>query len=440
MYISFGKEQPERIVDRTYSTISVCSSSNSISSIIGSVTAYITEYFKSKFPDSFFKDTYISSTMAASAIKKDYGDVKKRPYLFVQPQFDLSPGIMNELPLLFTDTSWVFLKNLRKNYNLVFEDNDTGVRVFNGFKRTKISYRLGIKVNSEIQGWNTISYIDQNFQTNGWFYLNNVYLNNQVPQFIIENMVKRLGLDLNEPLDREQFQQYLLKYSFNGIEEVKDMSTGNNRYVYKYPVNILINYPDMSNQNKTMRNNVIQNSQIEFTITAELWTPSMFILELDSMERFKNLPPINPKKYEEDGKYRFSLIMNQDYIPYSKYGRNLLMKRNFIPEVNVEYDEIDLKPVMPINVFKACNILKEFKIPMSKLFTVDLYINGNKLFDEMYSVDEKDFILKTKNPMKNTTYTVTIYADMEILNKINILMEENKELTKELKEYLLTLK
>lgn len=73
---------------------------------------------------------------------------------------------------------------------------------------------------------------------------------------------------------------------------------------------------------------------------------------------------------------------------------------------------------------------------MSKVFTVDLYINGRMVFPDVYKVDEKQLVLKTYSPMKNTTYTVVVYADMEVLNKINILMQENKEFNKELKEFL----
>lgn len=429
----------EKIVNKQYSTISVCSSANSLSSIIGSVTSYITEYFKSKFPEKYFKETYISTTMAASAIQKDYFDVKKRPYLFIQPQFDLSPGIMGELPMLFTDTSWIYLKKLRKNYNLIFEDSTTGIRIFNSFKRTKINFRIGIRVNSELQGWNAISYIDQNFQTNGWFFLNKVFLQTQVPPFIIQNIANRLGYNLNEPLDKEKMEEFMMQYSYNGIYQTKDLSSGNDRFMYKYPVNILINYPDMSTQNRNMRQNIIQNSQIEFNISAELWTPATFIMELDTMERFKNIKLINPTEYE-DSQYRFSLIMNEDYIPYTKDNRNILFRRNFIPEVNVAYDEVDLKSVLPLNVNKACELLKKYYIKMSKVFTIDLYINGRLVFPENYELDEKNLILKTKNPMANTTYTLVMYADMGILNKINYYMGEDSEKNKELENYLKELK
>lgn len=440
MNVSFGDaSKPDKIVNMKYSTISVCSSSNSLSSIIGSVTSYITEYFKSKFPDNYFKETYISTTMAASAIQKEYFDVKKRPYLFIQPQFDLTEGTMGQLPLLFTDTSWVYIKNLKSNYNLIFEDGETGIRIFNAFKRTKITFRIGIRVNSEMQGWNAVSYIDQNFQSNGFFYLNKIFLQTQVPPFIIQNIANRLNYDLTDPVGRERMEDFMMQYSYNGIYLTKDLATGNDRFMYRYPANILINYPDMSNQNRNMRQNVTQNSQIEFTITAELWTPAMFIMELDNMERFKNIKLVNPSSYE-DGQYRFSLVLNEDYIPYTKDKRNIIMRRNFLPEVNVEYDEIDLKDVLPLNVHKACEFLKMFNIKMSKVFTIDLYINGKLLFPDLYSVDEKDLILKTNNPMINTTYTVVCYADMGILNRINTLMGENYENSKELEEYLKELK
>lgn len=431
---------PKMVKDRTYSTISVCSSTTSLSSIIGSVTAYMIEFFKSKFPEEFFKDVYVSTTMAANAIKQDYFSVHKRPYLFVQPQYDLSPGIIQQMPRFFEDTSWIYLKNLRQNYNLIFEDSEVGIRVFNAFQRTKITYKFGIRVNSEIQGWNTISYINQNFENNGFYYINRVFIDNQLPPFITENIARRLGFDLTNPIDSEKMQQYMLKYSFNGIEEKTDLSTGNNRYMYRYPVNILVNYPDVSNSNKNMRNNITQNSIVEFNIIAELWTPSMFIMEMDNIERFKNIPLINPKEYD-DGKYRFSLIMNEDYIPYNKDHMNMIVKRNFLPEVNVEYDELDLKPVLPLNVQKAVIKLREYHIPVTKAFKLDLYINGKKLFEENYKIHPDDLILKTSNPMKNTTYTLVLYADMEILNKINLLMQNDTiDHTKELDEYLKSLK
>jgi len=438
--ITFGDPgREEQIVNQTYSTISVCSSSNALSSIIGSVTSYMTEYFKSKFPDKYFKETYISTTMAASAIQKDYFEPKKRPYLFVQPQFDLSEGYMGQLPLLFTDTSWIYLKKLKKNYNLIFEDESTGIRIFNSFKRTKIQFRIGIRVNSELQGWNCLSYIDQNFQTNGYFFLNKIFLQTQVPPFIISNIANRLNYDLSDPADKERMEDFMMQYSYNGIYLTKDLSTGNDRFMFKYPANILVNYPDMSNNNRNLRQNVIQNSQIEYSITAELWTPATFIMELDNMERFKNIKLQQPEDYD-DGMYRFSLIMNEDYIPYTKNRRNLLFRRNFLPEVNVEYDELDLKSVLPTNVHKVCDLLNKYKIKMSKVFDIDLYINGKLVDPEVYSFDEKEFILKTKDPMSNTTYTVVCYADMGIVNKINDLMGEDSLSEKELDKFMQDLK
>jgi hypothetical protein len=443
MQIFLGDQLPSNkfVRNQLYSTASICSSSSSISSIIGSVASCITEFFKSKFPNGFFKDTYISSTMAASAIKKDYGTVKKRPYLFIQPQFDLNEGIMQQVPMLINDMSYAYLKDFRRNYHMIFEDDETGIRIFNNYQRTKIDFRIGIRVNSEMQGWNTISYISQNFQNGGYFYLNRISLYNMIPEYIIQNIAKRKGWNLNEPLDKEEMNQYMLKHSFNSIDCVRDPSSGNDRYMGINMVNILLNYPDMSNQNRQMRNNVVQNSQIEFNIVAELWTPAVFILEMDNIERFKNIPLVNPYEYHDDGKYRFSLVINEDYIPYSKFGRNMIMRRNFLPEVNVEYDEIDLKPVLPLNIYKACSLLEQNGIKMSKCFTVDLYINGRIVFPEAYKVEEKDLILKTYYPMKNTTYTVVVYADMEILNKINLLLDTDKpEIKKELEEFLKDLK
>lgn len=439
MNLIFGNRGDKFIKNREYNTISLCSSFNSVSSIIGSVTSYITEYFKSKFPANFFKETYISTSMAASAIKKDYFTVKQRPYLFVQPTFDLSPGVMNDLPQTWFDTSWAFLGDLRHNYNMVFQDEENGVRIFNQFRRNKISFKFGIRVNSEIQGWNTIQYIDQNFQTNGVFFLNKVFLNTNIPNYIIRNIARRLNYNLEDALDRERFQQYLLKYSYNGIEAVTDLSTGNLAYIYKYPVNILVHYPDMSNNNKNMRNNIIQNSQVEYNIEAELWVPSLFILEFDNMERFKDLKLSEPDELD-DGKYRFSLVINEDYIPYSKDYKNLLIRRNFIPEVNTKHDQVDLKEVIPMEVKKVCEILSENRIPFSKVFLIDLYINGRIVMPENFDVDDKSFILTTYNPLTNTAYTVVMYADMEVLNKINILMDGTEEEKKELKEFIKELK
>ena len=62
-----------------------------------------------------------------------------------------------------------------------------------------------------------------------------------------------------------------------------------------------------------------------------------------------------PTDYE-DGTYRFSLVMNEDYIPYTKDGRNILIRRNFLPEVNVEYDKnlSDIEPSLYLVLADLC--------------------------------------------------------------------------------------
>lgn len=419
--------------------ITLCKATTSLTSTISAVTSVMTTYFKSKFPEDYFKQTYISTSMAAQVIGKDYYQVQQRPYLFVQPQFDLSNGVMNELPLWHT-ASWYILNNMRENYQMIFEDVESGIRIFTIPNRIKINFNTGIRLNTELQAWNCLNYIKQNFESTGFYYLNNVNISNEIPKFIIRNICQRLNWNINNKYDREKLQEYLLKHSFNAIEETIDMSTGNTSWFYNHPENILINYVDQATSDKTMRDRIVQLSQVNFNFTAEVWIPGHFLIELDKKERFNHFPLISerPDEFNKDTNFKFTSIINVDYIPYEKQQKKLIVKRNFIPDVNVEYDQLDLKLVMPYGLMNIYNYLKNNDIKLNDLFIIDVYINGRMIDKSLYRIDYKDFILNTYNPMLNTTYTVIIYADMDVFNKIDLLMNKNNE--KELQGYLKYLK
>lgn len=283
-------------------TITLCKSITSVSSIVGSVTSVITEFYKSKFPENYFKKVHISTSLSANSLQKDYYQLQERPYLFIQPQYDLSDGVMNQLPLWHT-ASWYVLNDMDSNYTKIFEDVETGIRIYTIPNRIKITFNTGIRVNTEIQAWNVLAYLKQNFESNGFYYLNDVFLANTVPKFIIENICNRIGLDFNSPRDREKLQKYLLQNSKNAIEEVTDLSTGNPSWVYKSPRNILVNYLDLAQNDKQMNNRSVIQNQITFSLTAELWVPGHFIVQFDNKERFKNMPFVEFNPYVKDDRH-----------------------------------------------------------------------------------------------------------------------------------------
>jgi len=393
--------------------VSICRASSTLSNIIGGVTAFASNYFVNTFPKNYFKKVYISDNLNFRNLRYKFPKQEK-PYIFIQPTFELGNTFIEQLPAWHNPTIVVF-KNKKRNYRMIFNDPEHNIAIYTVPNRIKINYVVGMKFQTQMAAWNVLNYLNQNFDAGGYSYANRINLQAELPKIILVNICKILGLDYNNGTDREKLDDYLMKYSLNSITENINLSTGNPSFMYNYITNILINYPDLATSEKQYRNLIMNHAQVNFNFSCELWAPASFIVDFGCS--------YNDFQYNvensTDTKFKFNLIIEKDFIPDHIDEKIRLFKRDFVPDVNVEYDNLDITNLFKPDMVKVITALKKYNVDLNKVFDVILSINGNILGKTHYRCNFNDMTLKTYTPMMNTTYRLYLYANLEILNKVN---------------------
>jgi hypothetical protein len=408
-------------------TIVRCESTTTFSSIVGSLTSFASSFFINNFPKGFFKKVFISESLNSTNMDDDK-DVQKysTPYLVIKPEMAMDNTYMEVLPYWYNAYHYIAEGSRRKEYYPIIQDHDNGIYIYSIPTRMKVNFDVRIKVPTTMFMYNTLHAIQTKFETGGFNYINNVRMQTEVPKVMMINLAETLGYNLDNMEEREKFNEYIAENSLNGIEENINLSTGNNNYAFNFVSNILVNYPSNAQGDKNIKNLVVDNTIVSFEFSMELWIPNRYILELPNnrqelTQEFENS--------EDAEKFKFNIVVNKDYILPKIDNKHLIKRKSFLPDVNVEYDELNFSPIINQEVKDVVNVLIDKKLFREDLFEV-LVMCGNKhLPKSEYEVDYKNMILKTKRPMSNTTYTILVYGYLDKLNYVSNLLHK-KELDK----------
>lgn len=405
----------------TEKSVALCKASSSISTIIGGISSFIHDYYMSKFPKNYFRKTYISGSLNSTNLKSTLFPSMYKPYLAIQPQFELGNTFMSTIPLWHTANYYIF-KNKAMNYRLIFNDTELGIRIYSIPNRIKTNFNTLIKVETQMKAYDLLNYVNQNFEENGYNFINKVRLPAEIPKIFMVNICKKLGLNFNDKNDREKLRFYLNQHSLGAIEETILNSTGNSAFMYNYTTNLLLNYPDLASHEKSMINLVIKDASVRFQIGCELWIPGTFILEIDNKNDI--VYDIQDNGLEDD-RYKFNLVFDYSELP-NKIGNLTFLKRaSYLTELNKDVDELDLKHILTDEIINVLNEIKKNGGHIDNYIDFRIYLNNQILLKTDYEIDYSNFILKTKNPVNNRTYHIAIYVDLYILNKISQLMIDN---------------
>lgn len=396
-------------------TIVKCETTSTFSSVIGNITAFATEFFKGKFPPGYFKKVIISEELN-NIIMSEEKDVIKypHPYMVIRPELDLDNTFTQTLPKWYNDTHYVPKHSLRdKGMYSVLRDEEREIYIYCVPTRIKINFNVRIKLATVMAMYNLVQTIRNTFIRETYEYLNEVRLQTELPKKLILTLAKFLDYNLSDSGDRESFIKYLNKNSLQGIEENINMSTGNSMYAFNYIVNILSSYPESPQFNKNIKNLVVEDTSVDFMFSFDLWIPNRFFMELPNNSIDEQII------YEEDDKFKYNLVLDVHYILPKIENKNLLIKKSFIPDVNVEYDELKFSSILNKELKEVLQLLKNENALSEDIFKV-IVMCGNKLLPrELYKIDYENFVVKTYFPMINTTYTLLVYGDLETLNEIS---------------------
>lgn len=397
-------------------TIINCKATTTFSSILGSLTSFSSAYFINKFPAGFFKKVWISESF--NSINMDDSDVQKynTPFVAFKPELSFDSQFTETLPYWYTSTRYIANGSRRLGYYPVLQDHENKIYIYAIPSRMKVNFNIKIKVPTAMFMYNTMHYIQSNFQIGDFEFVNDVRLQTEVPKILMINLAETLGFDMKTVEGREVFNNYLAEKSLNGITENINMSTGNNNYAFNFATNILTGFPEVVQGDKNIKNLIVDNGIISFMYSMELWIPNKFIIELPN-----NRQELTTEYNESDdgNKYKFNLVVNKDFILNMVGEKHLLMKKSFLPDVNVEYDELNFSSIINKEVKDVVNYMTDKKMNVENFFEVRIMCDNKYLEKGEYEIDYKNFMIKTKRPMYNTTYTLVIYGHLKELNSIS---------------------
>jgi hypothetical protein len=391
-----------------------CRASTSISSLIGNMTGFLRFFLNSKFPEGFFKDTYIEGSLAEIKMEENESVHKlSKPTLIMAANYTGSTGHMDLLPRWHNSQYFIF-KNPRKKYNPVLYDNVNDIYMYSIPDRIRIDYNIRIVLPTQMYAYNILHYVKQNFDIGGKFFYNDVRLETEIPKYYTKIIEQRLGLDLSTGEGQETLEDYLLRNSYNGITEKVNLSTGNKAYPYNHGTNMLIEFPELPTIESDDNQQIREKAVVTFPVSIECWSHSNYILELKG-----KIPDVPPEFPDAEGTVRYDFYVPTEFIKEQYDNMHLLKYKPFVPDVNTEVDILDFSPVVQSEVK---NVIREMiinKIDIDKVLKVKVLIDNKELLESSFEVDWKEMTLATKDPMMNVTYTLMLYGNLKSLNLVN---------------------
>jgi hypothetical protein len=400
------------------SNILACRASSTISSIMGNITGIVKEHLQTRFPAGYIKNVIINTTQASTNMADNGDNVfnKTLPMMSLRPNFDINAdNLFGSLP--YWHNAWEHIyKNPRYNYRGVFFNDQDGYYIYSIPDRISFSFDVKVMVSSYMQKIDLVNFIRQVYNINGYYYLNGIPLETQVPNLFISILMQQMGTDVNNPDSLQKFNDYLKQFSSGYLNPKKNLSNGNTMYSYRYFSNILCKMSDLNVDDTDKVGQIDNNSTVSFRFTTELWVPANFILETTALEA----PPTNlqqdPLLTTDTG---FSISFTGRIAPAQTMGNlSLLINQSYITDVNVAVDELDITDLFNSQVSGVIGYNIDTSIDNWSMFDIIVTQDSKQLVkDTDFTFDWNTLTLRTINPLYNMTYNVSIYVDLRKLNE-----------------------
>lgn len=416
------------------SNLSSTVASANISNIIGGEASFVYSYFQSKFPDKFFNDTYISQELNSFKFGNPF-PVQRLPLLAMGSEFELEESSLGPIQRQYT-TMYTVRNDKERYYRKIFNDEENNVYMYSVDNRAILKHNFAIKLQTQAQAWNVVNYINQNFETAGKVFLNNIRLPAVLPNNFIFNICEHFGWDINNPdpsiaeSARESLRAYLIEYGLGGITEQINPETGNISYMYDYTTNLMLSYPDNAAHEASITDLVVKNAIVRYQITSEFWFPASFIIDFDS--QFKLVPKVDDTGLS-NLKTKFSIVLQKDLIPHvTDKGFKYIRQARYTPDLNNKVDIINISTFFDKAIFNIIKIGKKYNFDIRKLVSFIMYKNNIPLSEDDYEVDLDKLEIKVNEPTRNDNYTLVLYGDLKKLNILNeyVVKKNTKEIMK----------
>jgi hypothetical protein len=315
-------------------------------------------------------------------------------------------------------------KNLRKNYDKVFFNETDQLYIYAMYDRVKLNFEFKIVVHSLMQQMDLLNYIKQMFIFDGHYYLNNIYLESEVPKLFINTILDEKGIDKTDSDEVIAFHDYLKIYSKNYIDVKKNLANDLDMYTFRYRANILCKAELPEKEDLGKKGMAEDGYSVIMKISTELWCPTGFLYE--SQKPIPSETSSISDEYVKD-----TIILNYTIKiepPLTIADKTMILWQAYISDSNVSVDEVDLTSVMPNSIKKVIEYNNNSATPINNydMFEVKVYYDDHELSREtnQFEFDWENLVLKTNEPLFGVTYHTGLWGNLKLINETLDLLGE----------------
>lgn len=404
------------------------------SSLLGNVKII----FQQLFPEKFFKYTYVQNSVASVTehhLNDDDKLVKELPALSINMNYQVGNSTFSGDPFVHNE-----MITFRQAWDSPMYDH-----ILRNFKETLFisafsfrqehEFEVGIHVNSDMQAINVMSYLQSklgviNGKERKTFY-NGMWLEVPLPMSLIGVLAGARKMKLDTKEDFIDFAEWLYKTSYGQIVYKKHSTSGKYLFFYRYNVNLLVTFTEISTPESNKEGKTLLNSSIKIGMKVEFNNFNSFILE-----SYQNLPKYNLNEYVvQDTEVGITL----HYAIKFKYGeewngRKCLFYQEFVTDTKdglitrmdrTDFSEVVKQPLK--NYIKFLLNTSDYDGFYNKIHTILLYDGVEQIRELDYDIDWRTFTLIIKDPKPNSDYKLYVYGDYEDFLEFNLVNENSTQ-------------
>lgn len=415
--------------------ISMCRTTASLSAILGNCSQIMKAWFLQLFPKDFFKYVYIDTSMSATIFAKERDNVFNRygsPTLVIRPKFEFDDNtLFGRLPM-WMNTNYFNFARLEGNYQPVFGDTKNGIFIYSIPDRIKITFDIEIGCSSRMQQINIAHYLKSNVLHKGYFKIEKVNMEAQVPKLFMACVHDLLHFNSEDEESHADFTDYIGSWSADKITEKINPATGDPTYYYMYNTNLICIFEDNPQvDDGEQKDQIRTNFRINDSVVVDFWVPSTFYFETRKV--------INPADYElgwniEELGDRVNMVYTMQLLPDNYYTRidgvnfQFYKKQGYITDEtffleNEEdptstYDIIPLRHFVKRDIIDVARYCNKYGVDLNNVFEFRLYEENKEVNPEFLEMDWNLVQMKHRKPKSNTSYHLFLYIGVKEYNRI----------------------
>lgn len=410
----------------------------SIGHTCGNVTSMMLNHIKNMFPPTYFKNQYIGTSIALNDFKRIIStnglDLKKdKPIVAIQPKLSIDE----------TDFGTDFVKRLfgHINYNdtrfnnihdnILISVPEDEIFLFYNIERMKMEFSMTYVVSTELQQYHLFGYMINKFRFDHPYYYP-LLMELELPYYLMEELAKKKGVDLNNTEDIAEFIKYLNSKSSGPISYKLQTSTGRCKFFIYVSINL---YILMSGRPSINDGDKDGQTKDDFTITHDI------VVEFNYINIIHYAAKDHSKDFTTQVDANKLEILNEAQITpmYSLQQADLTMfdSNGYKLSISAVYDidtfgenAVDVTDIKPLFDKTLLSIIEKYKtdgIPLDELISFRVFKDDEELkYGVGYKFDPDTFELTTYDCKEFFTYRIALYVNQVTYNHFVTLLYDKK--------------